>query len=751
MKTTKITIKSRIFSRSSRLYWAPTVGHLLELTAAIVIFASGQNIWAAVAKAASVNTPSVPTGLMVSSRAAPEIDLSWSASSGPIGVAGYNIYRNGVKVGASLDTTYADTGLTPNTAYTYTVTAYDSASDESVQSVSVNTSTLVDTSPPSIPSNLHQTGATVSTLTIAWDPSADNVGVTAYNIYRNGSLVKVQSGTSFTDTGLATYTGYNYIIISLDAAANQSSPSVTFVANTAKDLSPPTVPDTISETASTVNTLSLLWAASTDNVGVTGYYVYRNGILVSTQGGTTFNDSGLTYSSSYTYTISAYDASGNVSAQSQPFNATSSNDTTPPTAPANLSSNNPLDNRLSLSWDASTDNVQVAGYKVYRNNQLVGTTISTNFTDLGLAPSTSYNYFIKAYDQSNNISTASSTISASTVADSTPPSTPTNFSSTTQTDTTLSFSWTAGTDNIAVGGYNIYRNNLMLTSTTGTSFTDSGLNINTSYSYKIQTYDTSGNLSPMSTPVTTSTIPDLVPPSIPANLSSTAQTNNSIDLMWDSASDDVGVASYILYRNGTLIANLSGTTYTDTGRYFSTSYSYSVAAVDTSGNVSQRSSPLLVSTLADLVPPTVNITSISGGQTLSQAFPISASASDLFSLSHVQFFVDTSLVNSINSAPYSFNWNSYAVHNGAHTLTAVATNAAGLTTSQLVSFNINNPPPPIVADLNGDHRVNILDLSILLSTWGRGGAADLQHTGRVNIFDLSILLSHYGEDNSNYH
>jgi chitodextrinase len=393
----------------------------------------------------------------------------------------------------------------------------------------------------------------------------------------------------------------------------------------------------------------------------------------------------------------------------------------------------------------------VVGYKVYRNNQLVGTTISTNFTDLGLAPSTSYNYFIKAYDQSNNISTASSTISASTVADSTPPSTPTNFSSTTQTDTTLSFSWTAGTDNIAVGGYNIYRNNLMLTSTTGTSFTDSGLNINTSYSYKIQTYDTSGNLSPMSTPVTTSTIPDLIPPSIPANLSPSAQTNNSIDLMWDSASDDVGVASYILYRNGTLIANLSGTTYTDTGRYFSTSYSYSVEAVDTSGNVSQRSSPLLASTLADLVPPTVNITSISGGQTLSQAFPISASASDLFSLSHVQFFVDTSLVNSINSAPYSFNWNSYAVHNGAHTLTVVATNAAGLTTSQSVSFNINNPPPPIVADLNGDHRVNILDLSILLSTWGRGGAADLQHTGRVNIFDLSILLSHYGEDNSNYH
>jgi chitodextrinase len=289
MKTTKITIKSRIFSRSSRLYWAPTVGPLLELSAAIVIFASGQNIWAAVAKAASVNTPSVPTGLMVTSRAAPEIDLSWSASSGPIGVAGYNIYRNGVRVGASLDTTYADTGLTPNTAYTYTVTAYDSASDESVQSVSINTSTLVDTSPPSIPSNLHQTGSSVSTITIAWDPSADNVGVTAYNIYRNGSLVKVQSGTSFSDTGLATYTGYNYIIISLDAAANQSSPSVTFVANTAKDLSPPTVPDTISETASTVNTLSLLWAASTDNVGVTGYYVYRNGILISTQGGTTFN------------------------------------------------------------------------------------------------------------------------------------------------------------------------------------------------------------------------------------------------------------------------------------------------------------------------------------------------------------------------------------------------------------------------------------------------------------------------------
>jgi hypothetical protein len=116
----------------------------------------------------------------------------------------------------------------------------------------------------------------------------------------------------------------------------------------------------------------------------------------------------------------------------------------------------------------------------------------------------------------------------------------------------------------------------------------------------------------------------------------------------------------------------------------------------------------------------------------------------------VQFYVDGSLISTIAHAPFALNWNSYAVHNGSHTISAKALDASGNFSAQSITITINNPPPPITGDLNGDHRVNILDLSTLLSHWNKSGAGDFNNNGRVDIFDLSTLLSHYGQDNSNY-
>ncbi len=64
--------------------------------------------------------------------------------------------------------------------------------------------------------------------------------------------------------------------------------------------------------------------------------------------------------------------------------------------------------------------------------------------------------------------------------------------------------------------------------------------------------------------------------------------------------------------------------------------------------------------------------------------------------------------------------------------------------------NLTNPPPPINGDLNGDHKVNIYDLSLLLSHWNKAGSGDFNNNGKVDIFDLSVLLARYGQDNSNY-
>jgi endo-1,4-beta-xylanase len=92
----------------------------------------------------------------------------------------------------------------------------------------------------------------------------------------------------------------------------------------------------------------------------------------------------------------------------------SSADTTPPSAPTNLNSPSHTSSSVSLSWTASTDNVGVTGYQVFRGGTQVGTPTSTSYTDTGLAASTLYTYTVKARDAAGNVSAASNSVSVTT-------------------------------------------------------------------------------------------------------------------------------------------------------------------------------------------------------------------------------------------------------------------------------------------------------------------------------------------------
>jgi len=98
------------------------------------------------------------------------------------------------------------------------------------------------------------------------------------------------------------------------------------------------------------------------------------------------------------------------------FQGTNPVDTQPPSAPGNLTATAVSSSQINLSWTASTDNVGVAGYDVYRNGVKVGSTTSTSYSDTGLAASTTYSYFVKARDAAGNESAASNTASATTQA-----------------------------------------------------------------------------------------------------------------------------------------------------------------------------------------------------------------------------------------------------------------------------------------------------------------------------------------------
>ena len=132
-----------------------------------------------------------------------------------MGVAGYDIYRNGslAKTVTGATTSWTDTGLQPSTAYTYTVDAFDAVPNTSVRSAPATTTTLApatDTTAPTVPAGVTATAISSSSVTVSWTASTDAVGVAGYDIYRNGSLAKTVTGatTSWTDTGLQPSTAY---------------------------------------------------------------------------------------------------------------------------------------------------------------------------------------------------------------------------------------------------------------------------------------------------------------------------------------------------------------------------------------------------------------------------------------------------------------------------------------------------------------------------------------------------------------
>ncbi|MFL6114708.1 MAG: glycoside hydrolase family 6 protein [Catenulispora sp.] len=185
------------------------------------------------------------------------------------------------------------------------------------------------------------------------------------------------------------------------------------------DTTPPSVPTGLKTTATTSSTIALSWTASTDNVGVTGYAIYRGTTQIGTSTTTTFTDTGLTASTQYTYTVKAFDAAGNSSAASTAVTATTSGetgDTTPPSMPTGLTASNITTSSITLSWTASTDNVGVTGYDVYRGTALAGSSATTSFTDTGLSASTQYTYTVKAHDAAGNASAASAPVTATTAA-----------------------------------------------------------------------------------------------------------------------------------------------------------------------------------------------------------------------------------------------------------------------------------------------------------------------------------------------
>jgi chitodextrinase len=275
-----------------------------------------------------------------------------------------------------------------------------------------------DATAPSAPGSLSYTRPSSTKVALSWTAATDNIGVSAYDVYRNGVYLATttSSVTSYTDATVIAGQGYAYQVYARDLAGNTAAATATVTGSGVSDTTPPTAPTGLTGSSISPTTTTLSWTASTDNVGVASYSILRGGVPIGTVNGTTtsWSDSGLTPGTDYTYQVVAYDAAGNASGASTAVTVITQADTSPPTTPGTPTSTGVTSSQVGLSWAASTDNVGVLRYDVLRNGSIVATASGTTYTDTTVAPGTTYTYAVRAYDAAGN-STTSGTLTVTTL------------------------------------------------------------------------------------------------------------------------------------------------------------------------------------------------------------------------------------------------------------------------------------------------------------------------------------------------
>jgi chitodextrinase len=339
----------------------------------------------------------------------------------------------------------------------------------------------------------------------------------------------------------------------------------------------------------THTSISLKWTASSDNIAVKGYELYRDGRKIVTVTKTGYTNMNLVPGKSYLYSVKAYDAAGNISESSTPLSAATINDTRAPSAPSGLYASSAAHTAIMLSWKPSTDNTGIKGYVVYCNGKKKGSTTSTSYTCKKLAPGTTYSFTVKSYDAAENHSAESNTCSAATMPDSAPPSIPEGLKASEVTETEVVLTWSPSSDNVKVKCYEVFCDGTRISTTSKTSFSCKKLAPGKSYTFTLKAKDATGNTSGSSTKLIVTTISDLEAPVAPNGFKISKVTKSSVSLKWNASTDNVKVKGYRIYYNGMEVADTSRTSYTVKGLKGLPIALLWIKAYDTSGNLSKSS------------------------------------------------------------------------------------------------------------------------------------------------------------------
>jgi chitodextrinase len=593
--------------------------------------------------------PSTPSGLSASAVSASEIDLSWTASTDNVGVTGYLIERcrsvnctNFLQIATTgPETTFADTGLAPNTTYRYRIRATDAAGKKSGYSSIVGARTLAGDPPdaPTAPGTLTAAGVSASQIDLSWGPATDNVGVTGYLIERCqgancSSFAQVGSttgtDTTYSDTGLAASTTYGYRVRATDGTAQGPYGNVATATTQASTSTPPLAAaysfdegagTTVGDASGNGNTGTLAnatWSAA----GKYGNALFFNG----TNARVTIPDSAslrLTTAMTLEAWVNPapgasqwrdviYKGNDNYFLESSSFNAgqpggggTFGGQDVIVYGPAALPANTWT--HVAMTYNGATIRFYVNGVEVASGPKTGSIATSANPLEIG-GDGIWGQYFQGLIDEVRvyNVALTAQQIQADMNApvtppgpDTEPPTAPGTLTATGVSASQINLSWGPATDNVGVTGYLIERCQgancsgfAQVASTTGagTTYADTGLVESTTYRYRVRATDGTtpgpyGNVASAAT----QTSADTQPPTAPGTLTATGVSASQINLSWGPATDNVGVTGYLIERcqgvgcpNPVQIATTTGpgTTYADIGLAASTTYRYRVRATD---------------------------------------------------------------------------------------------------------------------------------------------------------------------------
>lgn len=526
-----------------------------------------------------------PRNLRNPGRSFSEAWLTWDAPSEWWGLLGYEITCPGRDTAYTIARTHIARNLIPEVAYLFKVRPLRIAAMPPALSQSITVVTH-DLAPPTKPGALKLTTLTPDSASLSWTASTSNSGSLRYRVYLNESLVTETEQLHCTLAHLQDHTVFQVKVRAVNTSDIMSrAASVRFntVLRAPKNLR-----------FSHLNGFCrLAWDPNfrkypTHVVAINGKVFTTGRGLV----GYNFKLADLSPGPApHHFNFAVYARLDDSISKTTELEITLTDDV-PPSPPGTPIVSNITDTSATLTWEPSSDNVGVTGYRVSRNFFFVYPTPNTHFTFEGLTSGTYYYAHVRARDKDGNLSALSERAVFKTTgqAPKPRPSAP-SVSITALTSTEAELQWSFVDEEPLATGARIMINGEhykdVIAMFNGRSLVLDNLIPDVECLIAVHAFDIYGQLSEPTTLVHEPK--DITPPSVPENLREMASTFDSVTLAWEASTDDVGICGYVIYNNREYFDRTPLTRYTAVD-LLPGAYSFDVCALDTSGNASEPAS-----------------------------------------------------------------------------------------------------------------------------------------------------------------